>query len=169
MRVEILVFKGDVHLSDDPYLRLGHVGVRFPNDPDVYGFGPATDLTAHESRLVPGEFSRHTQIFRRAAENGLSVVSLGTRCATPGAINTRLGHLSRLKFALPTSAPDEISSGVATNCVGALNFLGVLLPGSSLYISEILKLAHGAHRKFVIQSAPQATTLEMNVSRKPKR
>jgi len=145
MRVDILVFKGACGVSDDPYLRWGHIGVRFPHGPDIYGFGPAAGLAGSSGRLVSGEFSRHTQIFRKAVEKGLTVVSMRTRCVEPPILSSRLRHINTLKFALPTCAPNEISAGVATNCVGALGYLGVLLPASSLYIGEIFKLA--IHRR----------------------
>lgn len=148
MRVDVLVFRGDALVSGDPYLSLGHVGVRFRPGGDVFGFGPtAAQSMSHGScqgAHAPGAFSRHTPVFQRALSIGLPVVEVSTCCPSLAVVANRLRRLSGMGFALPGGAYRDSYRGVATNCVGFLRLLGVVLPGSSLYVGEVVGSVRGA-------------------------
>lgn len=144
MLATVLIFRGDSTRCADPYLRLGHIGVRFGANRQIYGFGPSFDHTVspgdQKMPFALGAFSKHTMIFERAITSGLPVFSLITQ-VSPDQVRKRLAMLASLRFALPTGDDGDVIQNGATNCVGALRFLGIPLPGSSLFIADVMRSA----------------------------
>ena len=154
MLVDVFVFRGDARLCTDPYLRLGHIGVRFGERSAIYGFGPkrGCEIGAKEGKKEPaeGSFSVHDAVFARALARGLPVYRVRTCCLLPAKLSHRISMLKTFRFALPPRAGVPADRTLGINCVGALRYLGIELPGESLYISQIIRSVgtrHGrAHR-----------------------
>lgn len=141
MRVEVFVFRGDRGIRHDAYLGWGHIGVRFSEAPNIFGFGPkrlrpvpADGKTLH---VNPGEFAVHTDVFVSAHAAGIPVYRFVTECAEPARLFVRVRLLQTAFFSLPRASDD--SRAIVTNCVGALRFLGIVLPGESMYISKVIE------------------------------
>ena len=144
MLVTVLIFRGDSTRCADPYLRLGHMGVRFGKSDEVYGFGPSFDHVvspeSDKTLVALGAFSKHTIIFERAVATGMPVFSLRAQVSHKK-VRQRLAMLCYLNFALPTGDYAAMIRNGITNCVGAVRFLGIPLPGSSVLIRDMIQYA----------------------------
>lgn len=150
MLVDVFVFRGDARLCTDPYLRLGHIGVRFRERSAIYGFGPKGNCEMEsEGKKEPaeGSFSVHDAVFALALARGLPVYRVRTCCLLPAKLSHRISMLKTFRFALPARAGLPADRTLGINCVGALRYLGIELPGESLYISQIIRSVGACHSR----------------------